>query len=125
MLFRSELGIALGGTSQGITVQQDASAFATYANAGTHVDPYVISKITAPDGKVVYQHKEVKTKVYSESTAYIMQHLLKQVVKSGTASALNWRLNFDTNNVWGKTGTNNDNKDIWFVGSTPGITMAT
>ncbi|MGK4179714.1 transglycosylase domain-containing protein [Lapidilactobacillus dextrinicus] len=121
----SELGIALGGTSQGITVQQDASAFATYANAGTHVDPYVISKITAPDGKVVYQHKEVKTKVYSESTAYIMQHLLKQVVKSGTASALNWRLNFDTNNVWGKTGTNNDNKDIWFVGSTPGITMAT
>lgn len=121
----SELGIALGGTSQGISVQQDASAFSTYANGGTRVDPYVISKITAPDGKVVYQHKEVKTDVYSKSTAYIMQHLMKQVVKSGTASALNWHLNFDADNVWGKTGTNNDNKDIWFVGSTPGITMAT
>ncbi|QFG47219.1 penicillin-binding protein [Lapidilactobacillus dextrinicus] len=121
----SELGIALGGTSQGISVQQDASAFATYANNGDHVDPYVISKITAPDGKVIYQHKETKTSVYSPSTAYIMQHMLKQVVKSGTANSLSWRLNFSTDNVWGKTGTTNDNKDIWFVGSTPGITMAT
>ncbi|WP_125607656.1 transglycosylase domain-containing protein [Lapidilactobacillus bayanensis] len=121
----SELGIALGGTSQGISVQQDASAFATYANNGTHIDPYVISKITAPDGQVVYQHQETKTSVFTPSTTYIMQHLLKEVVKSGTASSLSWRLNFNTDNVWGKTGTTNDNKDIWFVGSTPGITMAT
>lgn len=120
----SELGIALGGTAQGITVQQDASAFSTYANNGTHVDPYVISKITAPDGKIIYEHQETKTNVFSPATTYIMQHLMKQVVQSGTAASLNWQLNFNTDNVWGKTGTNNDNKDIWFVGSTPGITMA-
>lgn len=120
----SELGIALGGTSEGISVEQNASAFSTFANNGNNTKPYVVSKITAPNGTVIYQHKETKTSVFSDNTAYIMQNMLHNVVSEGTASTLNWRLNFSTDNVWGKTGTTNDDKDIWFVGSTPGITLA-
>lgn len=120
----SELGIALGGTSEGISVKQNASAFSTFANQGERVQPYVITKITAPNGSVIYHHKEAKTTVFSKNTAYIIQHMLHNVVTEGTASSLKWRLNFNTDHVWGKTGTTNDNKDIWFVGSTPGMTLA-
>ncbi|WP_261806693.1 transglycosylase domain-containing protein [Lapidilactobacillus luobeiensis] len=121
----SQLGLALGGTDQGFTVEQNTAAFATFANQGNYIKPYVISKITAPNGSVIYQHKTQKTKVFSDSTSYIMQEMLKKVVSSGTAANLSWQLEFNTNNVYGKTGTTNDYRDNWFVGSTPGITMAT
>lgn len=121
----AQLGIALGGTDTGITVEQNAGAFATFANGGEHVDPYVINKITAPNGSVIYRHKHAKKKVFSKSTSYIMQQMMKNVISTGTGTQLAWQLNFNTNNVYGKTGTSNDYRDIWFVGSTPGITMAT
>ncbi|MFC6314018.1 transglycosylase domain-containing protein [Lapidilactobacillus achengensis] len=121
----SQLGLALGGTKEGFTVEQNAAAFATFANQGSYLKPYVINKITAPNGSVIYQHKTKKTKVFSASTSYIMQEMLKKVVSAGTAANLSWQLNFNTSNVYGKTGTTNDYRDNWFVGSTPGITMAT
>jgi penicillin-binding protein 1A len=51
----------------------------------------------------------------SPQTAYIMTHLLKQVITSGTgrrAAAIN-------RPAAGKTGTTNDNHDAWFIGFTP------
>lgn len=51
----------------------------------------------------------------SPQTAYIMTHLLKQVITSGTgrrAAAIN-------RPAAGKTGTTNENHDAWFIGYTP------
>ncbi|ERL65468.1 hypothetical protein L248_2541 [Schleiferilactobacillus shenzhenensis LY-73] len=120
----SRLGIALGGTDNGISVQQEASAFSTFANQGQYTDSYVIDKIVAPSGEVVYQHKSQKTQPFSAATAYIMRDMLRNVITQGTAAGLSYQLNFNTDSLYGKTGTSNDNKDVWFVGSTPGITMA-
>ncbi|MEE6714995.1 transglycosylase domain-containing protein [Schleiferilactobacillus harbinensis] len=120
----SRLGIALGGTDNGISVQQEASAFSTFANQGQYTDSYVIDKIVAPSGEVIYQHKSEKTQPFSAATAYIMRDMLRNVITEGTAASLSYQLNFDTDSLYGKTGTSNDNKDVWFVGSTPGITMA-
>lgn len=53
-----------------------------------------------------------------------MNQMLKNVVASGTAESLNYQLRFNTDNLIGKTGTSNDFRDIWFIGSTPGITIA-
>ncbi|MEJ1319844.1 hypothetical protein QY890_03055 [Latilactobacillus sakei] len=44
----SQLGLALGGTKDGISVLAQASAFTTFADEGQHVDAYVIDKITDP-----------------------------------------------------------------------------
>ncbi|WP_204123241.1 transglycosylase domain-containing protein [Lacticaseibacillus mingshuiensis] len=119
------LGLALGGSDYGLTVQENASAFSTFARGGTHVDAYVIDKIVDPLGKVIYQHKKPKaTPVFSKATAYIMQQMMHNVVSTGTAATLSWQLNFNDTNVFGKTGTSNDYKDLWFVGSTPGVTLA-
>ncbi|MCH4171812.1 MAG: transglycosylase domain-containing protein [Lactobacillus sp.] len=121
----SELGLALGGTKDGLTVLQQASAFSTFSNGGEHVTPHVIQKITDPSGKVLYQAPETKKKVFSKATTYIMQQMLSGVVQQGTASSLNnGQIPFSTKNIIGKTGTSNDYRDIWFIGSTPGITMA-
>ncbi|AKP66904.1 transglycosylase domain-containing protein [Companilactobacillus ginsenosidimutans] len=120
----NQLGITLGGTDQGVTVLEQASAFSTFANKGQHVNPYVVSKITDPTGKVLYQHKHTKKKVFSKQTSYIIQNMLHGVVTKGTASALSYESNFSTKNLFGKTGTSNNYRDNWFLGSTDGVTLA-
>ncbi|GKQ42087.1 carboxypeptidase [Companilactobacillus sp. RD055328] len=119
-----QLGTSLGGLDTGFTVQQQASAFSTFANKGNHVDSYVINKITDPSGKTIYQHHKKKTKVFSKATSYIMQDMMKGVVQKGTASTLGYQLDFSDKNLFGKTGTSNDHRDSWFVGSTAGITIS-
>lgn len=55
--------------------------------------------------------------VLSPQTSYLMTHLLKQVIRSGTgrrAAAIN-------RPAAGKTGTTNDNHDVWFIGYTPNL----
>ncbi|CCI81104.1 transglycosylase domain-containing protein [Lactobacillus hominis] len=118
------LGLALGGTDYGFSVADNASAFSNFYNDGKRQDPYYIDEITAPTGQIVYKHKQRSYKVFSEGTSYIMQKMLHQVVKNGTASSLNGTLQFDDSTLIGKTGTSNDYRDIWFNGSTPGITIS-
>ncbi len=119
----SQLGLGVGGTDYGLTVTQQTSAYATYANGGVHANTYMIDSITDPSGKVIYKHKVKRTRVVSKATAYIMKQMMHTIVDSGTASSLNSYLSFSTANVTGKTGESNDNRDIWFVGSTPGVSL--
>ncbi|KRM24425.1 transglycosylase family protein [Latilactobacillus graminis DSM 20719] len=120
----NQLGISLGGTSDGVSVLEQASAFSTFADQGQHTDAYVIDKITDPAGNIVYQHHAKKQRVFSKATSYIMNQMLAGVLTDGTATTIYDQLYFNTNNLVGKTGTSNDNRDIWFIGSTPGITLA-
>ncbi len=119
----AQIGLGIGGTDYGVTVNQLTGAFATYANGGTHANSYMIDKITDPSGKVIYKHKVKKTRVVSKATSYIMQHMMNAVVDSGTAASLNSYLSFSTKNVMGKTGESNDERDSWFIGSTPGVSL--
>lgn len=120
----SQLAIALGGTTKGFSVVQNAAAYTTFANNGNYRAPFLVQKITDRNGHVVYEHQGTSTKVYSSGTAYIVRNLLHSVVQEGTATSLKQLLNFSSSSVYGKTGTSNDYHDIWFVGSTAGITLA-
>ncbi|UQS83881.1 transglycosylase domain-containing protein [Bombilactobacillus thymidiniphilus] len=120
----SELGIALGGTRNGFTVLQEASAFSTFANQGVRVNPYYIDKITDVNNQIIYQHHTKKQRVYQKGTSYIMQKMMHGVINKGTASSLTYQLDFNYHNTFGKTGTSNNFRDNWFVGSTPGVTLA-
>ncbi|NVY97182.1 penicillin-binding protein [Lactobacillus sp. DCY120] len=119
-----QLGLALGGTKNGLTVNEMASAFSTFANQGQHTASYSISQITDSDNQVIYQHRIHKKRVFTPATSYIMQKMLRGVVKTGTASQLPQQLEFDSKSTFGKTGTSNDFRDNWFIGSTPGLTLA-
>ncbi len=120
----SQLGLGLGGTDYGVTLSAQASAFSTFANGGQHVKTYMIAKITDPSGNVVYKHKVKKNRVFSKATSYIMSKMLSGVVSDGTAASVGSSLLFNSSNLIGKTGTSNNYRDIWFIGSTPGVTLA-
>lgn len=120
----NKLGSALGGLDNGLSVTQMASAFTTFSNGGKRCDPYYITKIVDPNGKVIYQHQAKTTQVFSPATAWIMSNMMHSVITDGTAAALPSELSFSAKTIVGKTGTSNDYKDIWFIASTPTVTLA-
>ena len=81
-------------------------------------ESHAINKITANDGSVLWQHNSVHKTSYqailSSQGSYLLNYALKGVTTEGTARSLTWRL--PNQQVAGKTGTSNDNRDSWFVG---------
>ena len=106
---------ALGGLEYGIPPLELASAYGTLANQGVYIKPSAILKVEDSNGKVLYEHKPKKTKVFKESTASIVTDILRTTTIRGTAT----RARFGNWQIAGKTGTTNYNKDIWFAGYTP------
>lgn len=115
---------ALGGITNGVTVEENVNAYATFANGGKFVDAYMIESIEGPNDEVLYQHESVPVDVFSPETSYLVIDMMRDVIKSGTAASLNGRLKYSTD--WaGKTGTTNNYKDVWFVGTNPNVTFGT
>lgn len=102
--------------------EQLAGAFSTFANGGIYLEPYMIEKIVDRHGEVVFQQQQTPTLVFSEQTAYIMTDMMRTVISNGTGGTIR---NFVPANIdiAGKTGTTNENKDAWFVGYSPSVTL--
>ncbi|WP_299383316.1 transglycosylase domain-containing protein [uncultured Lacinutrix sp.] len=115
-----EPSLALGVAE--INIQELAGAYASYVNSSKPVKPYFITKIEDKNGNEIVSFKpEVKeAKAYSDYTRQVMLQIMKSTVNSGTAARLRSTYNLK-NNIAGKTGTTQDNKDGWFVGITPNL----
>ena len=123
--------VAMG---QGISVTplQMVNAYSTIANGGHCMRPYVISRVVAPDGTLVYRNdpKEIGRPIRPD-TSEKMRAILKSVtnyaadrIDHGTG----WRARVDGYTVAGKTGTAQmlingaySEKDYWssFIGFVP------
>lgn len=111
---------AIGGATNGYTVEKMTAAFATLANEGKYNKPFMISKIEDADGNVIWEHKVKSSEVFTPQTAYETNKMLRQVL-SGTGAYIGGKIHgYD---LAGKTGTTSDDKDLWFVGYTPQITL--
>ncbi|CAH0346850.1 transglycosylase domain-containing protein [Bacillus sp. CECT 9360] len=120
----TNLSLSLGGMEDGVTVEENVNAYATFANSGKFVDAYMIDKIETKDGKVIYQHKAKPVDVFTPQASYLTIDMMRDVVSSGTAASLRGRLAFSAD--WaGKTGTTQEYKDAWFVASNPNVTFGT
>jgi penicillin-binding protein 1A len=113
------LTLALGAGA--VTPLQMAGAYAVFANGGYKVNPYIISKITDSEGRVLSQVNPARAgadaaRVIDERNAFMMDSMLKDVVKHGTATKA---LVLKRSDIAGKTGTTNDSIDAWFAGYTP------
>ncbi|WLR44199.1 transglycosylase domain-containing protein [Bacillus carboniphilus] len=116
--------VALGALTDGVSVEENVNAYATFPNYGEFIDAYMIEKIETKEGEVIYQHESQPTRVFSPQTAYLTLNVMRDVVTSGTAGRLNGMLSFSSN--WsGKTGTGQDYKDAWFVASNPSVSFGT
>lgn len=101
-----DLSIALGNIEGGMTLEKLLSCYTPFLNGGKYYDVSTIDKIKRSDGKVVYQKNLVEKRVFKESTAFIVNDMLSESVKSGSAKKLN-SLPFA---VYAKTGTNGNKK---------------
>ncbi len=95
-----------------------AGAYAVFANGGYKINPYLISKITDSSGKVLTaaapeRAGDERNRVIDERNAFLMDSMLKDVVRYGTA---NKAMSLKRTDLAGKTGTTNDSFDAWFAG---------
>ncbi|MDP3601507.1 MAG: PBP1A family penicillin-binding protein [Bosea sp. (in: a-proteobacteria)] len=107
------LSLALG-TSE-VTPVELTAAYATFANGGQSVLPYVIREVKSSAGKVIYARAATSFgPVIQPQPLSMMNAMLHQVMVSGTGAKANipgWE-------VGGKSGTTQDFRDAWFVGYT-------
>ncbi len=113
------LTLALGAGA--VTPMQMAGAYAVFANGGYKINPYLISKITDNNGKTLFQVTPDKAgdenfRVIDARNAFMIDSMLKDVVKHGTAMRA---LSLKRVDIAGKTGTTNDSIDAWFAGYHP------
>jgi len=107
-------GLSLG--SSGITPLQMTVAFGVLANGGVYQTPISVLGISDSEGNVIWDGhtNQERWRVFSESTAYLVVDMLKDAVKSGTGTSA--KISGQT--VAGKTGTNSDQKGVFFSGMT-------
>lgn len=115
--------LPIGGISRGTTVLDQTDGFSTLANNGDYTEGYVIDKIEDAAGEVIYQHEVKPVDVFSAETAYLTTDILRDVLDTGTAKDVEGQLNFKAD-IAGKTGTSDGQKDIWFIGYTPQVTLS-
>jgi len=114
------LTIALGAGS--VTPLQMATAYSVFANGGYQVEPYLIDKMIDTKGNVLFEAKPVRAgedadRVLDKRTAFVMDSLLQEVTKTGTAASA--RAKLGRTDIAGKTGTTNESHDAWFAGYNP------
>ncbi len=113
------------GTAE-LSLSELATAYTCFVNDSKPSEPFLISKIEDIDGNLLEDFtakKDVK-KVFSNATRETMIEYMKETVNSGTAVRLKYKYKLK-NDIAGKTGTTQNNKDGWFVGVTPKLVVAT
>jgi penicillin-binding protein 1A len=108
--------LALGALE--VTPLELVTAYAPFANGGLRVQPYLVSRIEAGDGTVLWRAPAVQPEpVMDRAEAFQMTSMLRSVVDQGTGRVL--REMGVRGPVAGKTGTTNNGADVWFIGYTP------
>ena len=122
------------------TLIKMATAYCMLANGGKEVKSTLIDRIQDRWGRTVWRHDERqcmgctaekwvgqaepeliddRRQIVDPHTAYQMTSILEGVVQRGTATVLK-SLNRP---LAGKTGTTNEEKDVWFIGYTPDMVV--
>jgi len=113
--------MALGGVTNGVTCYDMAAAYQVFGNRGKYNKPYTFYRIERDRGGRVEVMADIyleNEQVLSPDSAYVMNKMLQQVTHAsyGTAGGMT-AINGST--TFGKTGTTNSEKDVYFAGGTP------
>jgi penicillin-binding protein 1A len=128
MMFPDDLpaypSIALGTAE--MSAAELAGSFSSYVNRGKAAKPYYLTKILDKYGNELasFEPQVAAQPAFSNTTRQVMIEMMKGTVNSGTASRLRYKYNLP-NDIAGKTGTTQNNRDGWFVGITPKMISVT
>lgn len=131
-----DLSLALG--SGYATPLQMATVYSVFANGGFLIEPYFIERVENYQGEVLFEaspneacplcsedelnDSTYAARVISPQINFLMNSLLRDVVKRGTATRAKV---LARNDLAGKTGTTNEQRDAWFNGFSAGIVATT
>lgn len=144
--FAPDLSLALG--THAMAPIEIAKAYALLANGGFLIEPFIIEKIESATGEVLFEANPAQAcdpcktraevsmadvlagnietpqapRVMDERIHFILDSMLKDVVKLGTGRAA---LSLKRKDLAGKTGTTNGPRDAWFSGYNPNIVTTT
>jgi 1A family penicillin-binding protein len=100
------------------------TAYTAFANLGSVVQPRLITRIDDPSGHTAYAAPVAPlTPVLDPRVTFIVRRMMEDVAERGTGAAARQAVPSSIP-VAGKTGTTNDNADVWFVGMTPDLVAA-
>lgn len=111
----AEAPLAMGGFTYGVSTQEMAAGYCAFINDGIYTKPRTFIRIEDDNGNVILDNEAESWVAFSDTTAYQINNLLKEVMQSGTGTLA--RISGMT--TAGKTGTTSDNFDRYFVGYTP------
>jgi penicillin-binding protein 1A len=108
--------IALGAVE--ISLYEMVQAYTMFPGGGYNAQPLFINRIEDKNGNVLESFSPQRRKVISEVTAYSVVSMMQGVISKGTGRSL-YSFDIKAQSIAGKTGTTNDNSDLWFMGYTP------
>jgi len=132
--FPNDLQLAFGGGTIALTPLEVATGYATFANGGFKVEPYLLRELDSINSDVIFQADPVVAcqencaglnraeRVIDARVAHIMNSMLSDAIRRGTGTKAMRSLK--RGDLRGKTGTTND-ADIWFSGFTPDLVATT
>ncbi len=112
--------LALGAFTEGVTARDMATAYGVYGSGGYHNEPFTYYSVTTGDigdETPLLEGGKDAVEVLDAETSYVMIKLMQRVTTYGTAADLakswpGWE-------IYGKTGTSESNRDVYFTGGTP------
>ena len=108
--------LALGQLSYGISLRKLTEAYGVFPSEGLLYSSRSYTEVYDKEGKMLLNKDLSGKRVYSQDTARVMNQLLSNVVKDGTARQIKLKELVD---VAGKTGTSGGDRDRIFIGYTP------
>jgi len=95
-----------------------AESYATLAANGVHAEPFLVSRVTLPNGGLFYEADIESETLFDSNVIASVNYALEQVVNYGTG--MNARVAGAA--IAGKTGTTDENKSAWFAGYSNSLT---
>ena len=100
------------------------TAYTAFANLGSVAQSRLITRIDDGTGRTAYAGPAAPlTPVLDPRIAFMLRRMMQDVADRGTGAAARQAVP-SAIPVAGKTGTTNDNADVWFVGMTPDLVGA-
>ena len=106
-----------------ITPLEMANAYATIANDGIRVEPFLVERVIQ-GGEIVFEHDPKPFRAITPQTARQVTSVLEKNVSCSAGACTGRRAQLANHPAAGKTGTGQDNFDAWFVGYTPQLATA-
>ena len=111
--------LALGALTDGVTVRDMAAAYAIFGSGGYYNEPYTYYSVTTGDlgdETVLLEGGQKSVEVLDAQSSYVMTSLMQRVTTYGTAADVGkswpgWQ-------IFGKTGTSESKRDVYFAGGT-------